>query len=79
MAAVSAWAVGLRALGLRLGDAASSASASPAVLDAISLHPRYGSFAEGVVALANVVYFAALALVAMALARFSFDLRRVRG
>jgi hypothetical protein len=48
-----------------------------AVLDAISLHPRYGSFSEGIVALENIVYFAGLALVAMAVARFSFDLRRV--
>ena len=47
------------------------------MLDAISLHPRYGSFSEGIVALENVVYFVALALVCMALARFSFDLRRV--
>jgi len=47
------------------------------VLDAISLHPRYGAFSEGIVALDNVVYFAALALLCMALARFSFDLRRV--
>jgi ABC-2 type transport system permease protein len=50
-----------------------------AALDAISLHPRYGSFSEGVVALENVVYFGGLALVSMALARFSFDLRRVSG
>jgi ABC-2 type transport system permease protein len=48
-----------------------------AFLDAISLHPRYGSFSEGIVSLADVVYFAGLALVAMAIARFSFDLRRV--
>jgi ABC-2 type transport system permease protein len=47
------------------------------VLDAISLHPRYGSFSEGIVALENIVYFAGVALVAMAIARFSFDLRRV--
>jgi len=47
------------------------------VLDAFSLHPRYGAFSEGVVSLANVVYFASLAIVAFGLARFSFDLRRV--
>ncbi len=46
-------------------------------LDAIALHPRYGDFSEGVVSLENVAYFAGVALVAMALARFSFDLRRV--
>jgi len=48
-----------------------------ALLDSISLHPRYGSFSEGIVSLADVVYFAGLALVAMAIARFSFDLRRI--
>jgi ABC-2 type transport system permease protein len=47
------------------------------LLDTISLHPRYGAFSEGIVALDNVVYFGALTLVCMALARFSFDLRRV--
>jgi ABC-2 type transport system permease protein len=46
-------------------------------LEAISLHPRYGSFAEGVVSVADLTYFAGLALVGFALARFSFDLRRV--
>jgi ABC-2 type transport system permease protein len=49
------------------------------VLDAISLHPRYGSFSEGIVAPENVVYFAGLALVGMAVSRLSFDLRRVAG
>ena len=46
-------------------------------LDSISLHLRYGSFAEGVVSLANVVFFGGVVLVALAIARFSFDLRRV--
>jgi ABC-2 type transport system permease protein len=46
-------------------------------LDQISLHPRYGSFSEGIVSFENVVYFVGLALVGMAVARFSFDLRRV--
>jgi len=48
-----------------------------AFLEALSLHPRYGSFAEGIVSIANVLYFFGVALVAMAVARFSFDLRRV--
>ena len=48
-------------------------------LDAISMHPRYGSFAEGVVALEHIAYFVGLAAVAAALARFSFDWRRVAG
>jgi hypothetical protein len=46
-------------------------------LDAISLHPRYGSFSEGIVSLENIVFFAGVALVGMAVARFSFDLKRV--
>lgn len=46
-------------------------------LELLSLHPRYGSFSEGIVSLQNLVYFVGLALVGMALARFSFDLRRV--
>ena len=49
------------------------------VLDAVSLHPRYGSFAEGIVSLENLVYFVGVALVGFAVARFSFDLRRVSG
>lgn len=48
-------------------------------LDAISLHLRYGSFAEGVVDLANLFYFVGLALIAASVARFSFDWRRVAG
>lgn len=45
-------------------------------LDAISLHERYGHFAEGVVALDDVVYFLGIAVVAGALARLSIELRR---
>ena len=37
--------------------------ARPRVLDALSLHLRYGSFAEGIVALDHLVYFVALAAV----------------
>ena len=47
------------------------------VLDAIALHPRYGAFSEGSVSLADLAYFAGAALVALALARLAFDLRRV--
>ncbi len=49
------------------------------LLDAISLHPRYGSFAEGVVSLAHLAYFAGIGLVSFAVARFSYDWRRVAG
>jgi ABC-2 type transport system permease protein len=48
-----------------------------AFLDRIALHPRYASFAEGVVSLDNLAYFAGLALVAAALARFSIEMRRI--
>ena len=48
-------------------------------VDALSIHPRYGAFAEGVVRISNLVYFAGTALVAAALARLSFDWRRVAG
>ena len=47
------------------------------VLEAISLHPRYGSFSEGIVSLGNAAYFASLVIVAFGMVRFSFDLRRV--
>jgi ABC-2 type transport system permease protein len=46
-------------------------------LEALALFPRFAAFSEGMVSLANLVYFAALALLALSLARFSFDLRRV--
>ncbi len=46
-------------------------------LDQISLHPRYGSFSEGIVSLDAIAYFVGLTLVSGAVARFSFDLRRV--
>ena len=48
-----------------------------AAWSALALHPRYGAFSEGIVSLDHVAYFAALPLVAMAVTRFSFDLRRV--
>ncbi len=78
VAAIAAWAVGFV-----LWD---FSWASPFVgettnkfLDALSLHLRYGSFAEGIVNLANLAYFLGLAMVAAAVARFSFDWKRVAG
>lgn len=50
-----------------------------ALLGRIALHSRFSPFAGGVVAAESLVYFACLALLALALARFSFDLRRVSG
>jgi ABC-2 type transport system permease protein len=48
-------------------------------LDALSLHLRYGSFAEGVLGAGHLAYFVALGALAAALARFSFVWRRVAG
>jgi gliding motility-associated transport system permease protein len=76
VAAVAGWAVAF--LLWDFGWASSFVSERVAgVLDALALHPRYGSFSEGVISLADLAYFAGVALVAMALARLSFDLRRV--
>lgn len=47
-------------------------------LDAIALRPRYGRLGEGIVALADVAYFAGLVAVGMAVAQLSLALRRVR-
>lgn len=47
-------------------------------LDALSLHPRFSSFAEGLVVPADVGYFLALAGVCAALARVSLDVARLR-
>jgi len=46
-------------------------------LDTISLHQRFGHFSEGIVYLADVVYFVGLIAVAAAVVRLSFELRRV--
>ena len=53
--------------------------ATAGVLDAVSMHPHFGRFSEGLVALADIVYFLAIAIIAGALVRFSLDLRRVGG
>ncbi len=50
-----------------------------ALLDALSLHLHYGSFAEGIVGVGHLAYFVALAALAAALARFSVIWRRVAG
>jgi ABC-2 type transport system permease protein len=76
VAAVSGWAVAFVLWDFGWANAFLN-EGTAAFLEKIALHPRYGSFSEGIVALENVAYFAALALVSMALARFSFDLRRV--
>ncbi len=52
--------------------------AAAAFIDPFSLHPRFGSFSEGIVRAADLAYFAGYVLVAFALARFSLDQTRVR-
>jgi ABC-2 type transport system permease protein len=76
IAAVSGWAIAFTLWDFTWASAFVSEEVA-AFLEAIALHTRYGNFSEGVVALADLAYFAGLTLVAMALARFSFDLRRV--
>jgi ABC-2 type transport system permease protein len=48
-------------------------------LDAISLHPHFGRFAEGLVYLEDLAYFAALAVVAGGVVRLALELRRAGG
>jgi ABC-2 type transport system permease protein len=78
VAAIAGWAIAFALWDFGWAQPFASEGVA-AVLDAISLHPRYGSFSEGIVDLADVAYFAGLALVGMAIARFSFDVRRVSG
>ena len=48
-------------------------------LDRIALRPHFVRFAEGLVAVSDVVYFASCVALAAVLARFSLALRRVTG
>ena len=48
-----------------------------AVLDLISLHPHFGHFSEGLVRLADIVYFAAFAIISAASVRFLLEARRI--
>jgi len=47
------------------------------VLDAISFHPHFGRFSEGLVAVSDILYFLAAGVVAGALVRTALELRRV--
>lgn len=49
------------------------------VLDRIALHPHFGRFSEGVIYLDDIAYFVGLAFACGAIARLSFDLRKVGG
>ena len=50
-----------------------------AFLDAISLRPHFRNFAEGLVFVSDIGFFAVLAVVAFVLCRFALNLRRVAG
>ena len=76
VAAVSGWAVAFVLWDFSWANAFVGEGVAE-FLETLALHPRYGAFSEGIVSLGNVAYFAALPLVAMAVTRFSFDLRRV--
>jgi ABC-2 type transport system permease protein len=78
VAAASGWAVAFTLWDFSWANAFVSEGVA-SFLEHVALHPRFSPFAEGVVTVESLVYFAALALVALALARFSFDLRRVGG
>lgn len=49
-----------------------------AAIDPLSLHLRFGAFAEGLVRAADLAYFAGYVPVAFALTRLAWDQRRVR-
>ena len=78
VAAIAAWAVGFVLWDFSWASEFVGETTNR-LLDAISLHLRYGSFAEGIVNLANLAYFLGVTMVAAAVARFSFDWRRVAG
>ncbi len=78
LAAVAGWSVGFVLWDFSWASAFVSEGTNR-FLDLISLHPRYGPFAEGIVSLANLAYFFGLSLVAASVARLSFDWRRVAG
>jgi hypothetical protein len=48
-----------------------------AAIDPLSMHPRFGAFAEGLVRAADLAYFGGLAAISLALARFAWDQPRV--
>jgi hypothetical protein len=48
------------------------------VLDAISLQPRFAGFAEGIVSLGDLAYFAGIVVVSLAATRLALDLVRIR-
>ena len=80
VAAVAAWAVGFVLWDFEwMKSFRFVGEESGRILDALSLHLRYGSFSEGIVNVGHLAYFVALAAFAAALAHFSFLWRRVVG
>ncbi len=77
LAAVSAYAVAFVLYDFSWAYPFVGASAGR-LLDALSLEPRFAGFAEGLVRLADLAYFAGIAAVSFALARLSLDWSRVR-
>jgi len=75
LAAISAYAVAFVLYDFRW-LAQFAPEGAMAWIDPLSLHPRFGSFAEGLVRPADLVYFAGYALVGFALARVALDPRR---
>lgn len=76
LAAISAYAVAFVFYDFRwLAQLVPEAVAE--AVDPLSMHPRFGAFAEGLVRASDLAYFAGFALVALALARFAWDQRRV--
>jgi ABC-type transport system involved in multi-copper enzyme maturation permease subunit len=76
VAAVSGWALAFVLWDFSWANAFLNEGVA-SFLEQLAMQPRYAAFAEGIVGLDNAAYFLALALVGMAVARFSFDLRRV--
>jgi gliding motility-associated transport system permease protein len=77
VAAISAYAVAFvfydfRWMASFLPDRAAAA------IDPLSMHPRFGAFAEGLVRADDLAYFAGYVVVAFALSRFALEQSRVR-
>lgn len=77
VAAVSAYAVAFVFYDFSWATTFTGESLGP-LLDALSLHPRFGRFAEGLVRVADLAYFAGYAGVAFAVAHLSLVQARVR-
>ena len=77
VAAISAYAVAFVLYDFRWTSQFLPETAA-AVIDPFSLHPRFGSFAEGLVRAGDLAYFAGYVLVGLALARLALEQSRVR-